>query len=585
MFNPLTLLNQKSSMNRRAYVVVGLLLILLLLPFSTKPVHIDDTVYVAIAKQILLDPFHPYQFDFNWLGQPESMWLITLHPPLHCYLLATVGYFAGLNEFVLHLLCGGLAVGCSLIMLSVASRFCEHPVLATLLTVLTPAFFVSATTLMADIPMLFFWLLAVYFAVRAANADSPAGLWLAAIAGCATAMTKYFAIAIVPLLVVYVYWVLDSRDSTDDQGGQTQPQTRPAFRPVMILFLPIVVLVGWGVYSQQQPDYGFFHPFAAAHFSTMHKTPEVLFSTTRTTLAFLGGSLVWPLLMIPMAFRLSRSLKCLVIGLLLTVVLAEHSSQTDGGTLTVDWARMFVFSAMAGAGISLLVICAASCSKRRDVESLLLGLWCFGTLVFAAVVNWTVNARILVPAIFPAAVLVIRWIETLDDRKRWLSLLKYGLWPVVLLALVLSFADHQFAGASKQFAQTTVRNLVRKGEIVLFAGHWGFQFYMEQEGAKALDHYGEFRIAGDRAFEKKRLPQPGELIVYPTNNSGLESESMIMNIEKISQRPYSSLFGLHLMSRSANAGFYSTLSGSQPFGIAPDGITDRFTVYRVVEPR
>ncbi len=202
-------------------------------------------------------------------------------------------------------------------------------------------------------------------------------------------------------------------------------------------------------------------------------------------------------------------------------------------------------------------------------------------MFFVAVLNWTVNARVLVPAIFPAALLCVRWLETLDDSQRWLSTLKYGLWPVAGITLILAFVDYEFAAASKQFAQTTARQLIKDGETVTFAGHWGFQFYMEQEGAKALDHSAGFPIAGEGAFEQNKLPKPGEVIVYPTNNSGIEPK--LENIEMISEKSFPSLFCLHLMSHSANAGFYSSLSGDLPYGFSEKCVCDRFTVYRVVE--
>ena len=189
----------------------------LLLPFANKPFHIDDTVFLRIAERILEHPLEPYEFSYSWSVKHQSMWKQTLHPPLHSYLLALVGSTAGFDELAVHLWGLGFAVGSVLLMDRLAVRFCNSPLTATLVSRAAPAFFVSATTAMAEVPMYFFWLLAVYLTLRAGEVGRPSRLWLAGLAAAAATMTKYFGIALFPLLAVY--WHVNYRRASFNRSA------------------------------------------------------------------------------------------------------------------------------------------------------------------------------------------------------------------------------------------------------------------------------------------------------------------------------------------------------------------------------
>ena len=51
----------------------------LLLPFVTKAFHIDDTLFLWIARHIQTDPLDFYGFRANWYGYAMPMSAIT-HP-------------------------------------------------------------------------------------------------------------------------------------------------------------------------------------------------------------------------------------------------------------------------------------------------------------------------------------------------------------------------------------------------------------------------------------------------------------------------------------------------------------------------
>lgn len=124
--------------------------------FLNKAYHMDDTLFLAAADQILRDPWHPYAFAYNWFGSPTSMWQATQNPPLVSYLLAGLMALGLHTEPGQHLVFLLIACAAVLALYALARRLQPEP--AALWTAaamaVAPAFFVSATGLMADVPLL-----------------------------------------------------------------------------------------------------------------------------------------------------------------------------------------------------------------------------------------------------------------------------------------------------------------------------------------------------------------------------------------------------------------------------------------------
>ena len=70
-------------------------------------------------------------------------------------------------------------------------------------------------------------------------------------------------------------------------------------------------------------------------------------------------------------------------------------------------------------GISVLALAFADVFRRRDAYSWLLLLWVFGTFLFTAFFNWTVNGRSLLPLAPAVGILIARRLgqNDLSNRK------------------------------------------------------------------------------------------------------------------------------------------------------------------------
>lgn len=466
------------------------LAVLCFAPFLDKAYHVDDTVFLRISRQVLAHPARPYDFSYNWSLTPLPVWLINLHPPLNPYLLAGVGAVAGEREVPTHAAYLFLTLSSLTLMFALARRFCRHPSLPTALTLASPAFFVSSTGVMADVPLLFFALLSVWLTVLAAEGGRPRLLWAAGAALCCAAMTKYFGLAFTPLLAVY--WALKTRRPT---------------RHAAAFLLPLLAVLLWGCYSVGRC--GFFHPLASAGFGTGAK--HGLLSDLRTSLAFIAGGLLWPVFCLPLALRLRGRLRA-----------------------------------------------------SPDADTALLALWLGGTLVFVVFLNWTVNARVLLPAAFPAAVLAVRWLESQEEPRGGLVLAGLACAATLAVSFDLALADQDMADASRTFARTVARQALARGRHGRFIGHWGFQYYLEREGAEPFDY-------------KDQRAGPGDVLFVALNNTGALPLRAPARTE--ASYPIAAKRWLTTMDvPGGTAGFYSSQFGPAPFALSKGSLTDTFLV-------
>ncbi|MEA2708443.1 MAG: hypothetical protein QOF78_1044, partial [Phycisphaerales bacterium] len=152
-------------------LIVTLACLLLLLPFLSKPLHIDDPMYVWAAESIRAQPLNPYGFAVNWSSTLAPMADEMKNPPLVCYYLAGAITLLGNSEQALHLAMLLPAIGLILGTYQLAKELGGRPMLAAVATLATPVFLLSATTIMCDVAMVCAYVWAVYFWVRGIKSD------------------------------------------------------------------------------------------------------------------------------------------------------------------------------------------------------------------------------------------------------------------------------------------------------------------------------------------------------------------------------------------------------------------------------
>jgi len=546
-----------------------------LLPFANKAFHIDDTLFLYAAQHIQEDPVHFYRFDVNWYGTTDPMWEVMQNPPLASYYLALAAALFGWSEVALHLAFLVPAVGVIWGTFRLAEQLCTRPLLATLATLLTPAFLVSSTNVMCDTLTLCFWVWAVVLWERGLRRRQIGFLLLSALLIGFAALTKYIGVGLIPLLLVY---------TVAQQRGRGSWLTA-ILLPSMTLLIPVVVLAMYQLWTAEKYGRGLLFQAAGYAMDVRHPFQGLLLQVVKG-LSFLGGSVATVLFFLPLLW----SRRVLLIGLAVTAVLTLCLARVLAAELGLDvedgipWAIIVQLSVFVAAGTGLPALTGLDAWTRRDAASLLLALWVAGILVFATFINWTVNVRSFLPLLPAVGILIAR---RLDQRfgPTQTGRLAWPLVPAAILALLVTWADCQMADAVRTAAANLVAACANHPGTRWHQGHWGFQYYMHRAGVAPVD-FAHFK------------GKAGDLIIYPGNNTNLASDKPSLplpNGDHEKQLPWPhvepDLFRadvvpcawLATMDGSVGAGFYAAVWGPLPFAFG-EVQPARFRVVELARP-
>ena len=540
--------------------VLLLLTLFCLLPFSGKAFHADDPLFIRAAQQITRHPFDPYGFQIVWYEYQKPMSRVTQNPPLASYYAALVGLVTGWSERALHFGFILPALGVVIGTYHLSGRFTKNPLLAAAATLLTPGFLVSATGVMCDTMMLAFWVWAVVFWMQGLDDSvSPFALALSGLLIAACALTKYFGVSLIPLLLVYA---LVRKRRLGSWAG---------FLLIPIFLLGVYELWSHALYGSGLLSYAMYYT-AGVHI--IDREGLSIWARVLVGLGFAGGCTLPALTFVPVLWSRKQVLAGGILSGLLAfsffngwVSLGATYLDHDWVSKHWGWVSVQLLFCLAG-GISILALAIADWWKNRDAASLLLLLWVVGTFVFGAVVNWTINARSLLPLAPAVAILIARRLDKTQlpvVRWRWLPLIV----PLVVsgaVSLWVASGDTALANTARLAAGYVHQKTVHAAGAVEFQGHWGFQYYMESFGARPLEQ-GEY---GSR---------PGDFIVRPVSNTNLFKLSEKTTVERVVEVEMHSR--VTTMSAELGAGFYSSVWGPLPFAIGPVP-NERYYLLRVL---
>jgi 4-amino-4-deoxy-L-arabinose transferase-like glycosyltransferase len=474
------------------------------------------------------------------------------NPPLAAYYLAAIGSALGWSERSLHVGFLWPAVASIIGTYFLAGRLCAHPFAAALATIAMPVFLVSSTSLMCDTMMVAWWVWTVLLWLRGLEQGSAVKLALAGLLIGVCALTKYFGACLVPLLLVY-----------------SAVAHRRIGRWLIFLVVPLLMLASYQWLTQRLYGEGQLHHIA--DFSLHYRVGGGLISKAFAGLAFSGGCnflclaalpLMWGRKGVVAALAGVAAIACLAVGL---KTLGAFSVSEAGH---VKWLSVAQIALFICGGAALLVLAAMDALRRKDAASVLLLLWTAGTFLFACGVNWTVAGRNILPMAPAAAVLVIRRLEMKQpaggpDNMRYLWC---PLGVSLAVGMLAAWGDYCLAGSARTAAEAMRQALGSRASVIGFEGHWGFQYYMEQFGAKPLDR-DDLRLVSN------------EMIVVPLANSFLFPLPQD-RVEPVSEYRAQAAKWVAIMSVPAGAGYYSDGWGPAPFifGSAPP---DQYFVFRV----
>jgi 4-amino-4-deoxy-L-arabinose transferase-like glycosyltransferase len=522
----------------------GLTLLLVVLaalaPFLAKPFNIDDPLFLWTARQIQAHPADPYGFKVNWYGTMDLMWWVTENPPLASYYLALAAGVLGWSEVALHLAFLLPAVAAILGTHRLARRLCHSPMLAALATLFTPVFLVSSTTVMCDVMMLAFWVWAAAFWLEGLEESRSGKLFVAGGLIALAALTKYFGACLIPLLAAC--------------GVIGKRRFRLWAAPLLI---PLAALCAYQWVTRAL--YGHALLSKATDYAQYAKGLFEIsgINSGLIALTFTGGCLAAAVLFSPLLW--GRRLPAVFAGAAVLAIIALLA----GGMMPrhYDWfqgapRRLVELQVVfwAAGGIGVLALAVADVFRRRDACSWLLGLWVFGTFLFTAFFNWTVSGRCLLPMAPAVGILIARRLEQngLSNYNPFPRGAMFCLIASAALAFGVAQSDFLLATATRQSVRLVCANEKSTTGNLWFQGHWGFQYYIEQAGAWALD-------------AKHLRLRPGDMLAVPMNNVYLP-----LNMKALVLQGTFSGSGPRWFSTwnaPVGAGFYASSWGPLPFAV------------------
>ncbi len=448
---------------RKQLLLVSLLVLCLRLPFLNQAIQGDDVNYLYGAEHAQIDPLHPNHARYAFLGQVVDM-RGHPHPPLNAWVLAAlIATLHDVQEVPFHAAYIAFSLIAAVSALSLARRFTPHPLAATALFVVTPAFVVNGNSLESDLPFVAFWLASLALYVKAVDRKSVLLLCSCGIAQTCAALAAYQAVVLLPILLLY--------------GRKWKPAWTAALIAPAVLGL-------WQLYERSTTGElpasvlaGYMQSYQLQVFSQKLKNAAAL-------TAHLGW-ILFPLVALAAFWKIGRP-----AGVAWSLLTA--------GAIYVDPNPLFWVS--ASIGVFVLFWCG---ENYRD-------FLCSWILIFfgaALIIFFAGSARYLLPLVLPVAILASRRVD-----PRWLYA---AAGFELILSLSLAAVNYQHWDGYRQFARAFAPRIESKRTWI--NGEWGMRFYLEQQGALPLLrdqalHPGEILAASSLAYPVP-FTVPGAVLV------------------------------------------------------------------------
>jgi len=384
---------------------------------------------------------------------------------------------------------------------------------------------------MCDVMMLALWIWALEFWFAGWDRQQSWRLLVSAGLISAATLTKYFGITLVPLLAAY-----------------TLARDRRFTVQLIVLFLPLAVLFTYETLTDETYGHGLFSEAMVVSSAVSSVTRPSHLVQMLIGLTFGGGCLISALFFAPFASRkfcllAASGYLAFTAAFYFFVVQRLHLETSK----TASWLEGGLLATIA-AGI--LALATVDLVQKKSADALLLFLWIGGTFCFATFFNWSITARTFLPMAPATAILVVRHLGLFQN----LGALKYA--PLLLaggLSIMIAMADCSEANCARAAARLFQGRYRAELGKVWFQGHWGFQYYMEQWGAKPFDRKNPRVAHGDLLvglFSDTNIAQ------LSTQTVATQSESTFNALPLVTTLRY-----------GTGAGFYSSLHGPLPWVI------------------
>jgi hypothetical protein len=504
--------------------IVILFSLVVTLAFCNKAFHIDDPLYLSIARQILIDPLRPFDGLINWQQVSEPAWKVSISPPGYSYWLAAWLAAGVTSEWALH--CAGSiwVVALGLATHAWARRLGDWALAATLLVISSPLI-IAGQNLMLDVPMLALAASAIAVYLSASDKDSIGMSLLAGLLAGLSVNVKYAGIVVIGVMamdtVLWRRWRL----------------LGAALAGVSLLILgQFTVASKDGVPQLLYAREWITRLWPSDARDMLHRTSE--------SLMYLGAGVAWIVLLAramllrgvwglgvffaacgiavlaifdlrsrepgvsaaPIAHAMLFACNGSVLLIWLASQLATRGRQPPGPRSTLASTTLAGREGQppgvddrgiqreADADRSLAWRTGDRGSQLRQGIMLLawtVGFWYLGTLN-----GPFVAPRALVPCILSLTLAVLSIAPAADELGK--VFIRGAVLLTLAFGLIVGVSDYLWAGTYREAAPRLMENYRPSSRgTVYFLGHWGWQYYAEAAGMVQYDLLRSRLIAGD----------------------------------------------------------------------------------------
>jgi len=419
-----------------------------------KPVHIDDALYLAIAKQIVANPLDPYGFHFNWQHSTRPVYEVSISPPLLSYwhaLWMKLGFGDGPG---LHLMMLPWLALLGWSVLSLLGRVTEHAGLATAALIVSPPVF-AGTNLMLDVPMTACLTAGVECLMRSQERRSFGWLILSCLAGSAAVLIKYPAATFVPICMTFAI------------AART-------WRPLLPALCCAAAMFAWQLWSHHLYGAGQIHQ--ATSFLEKFRGESSLKLLQRFIQLLVIFGAIFPLWIVAVWHGRSRVI-ALIIAIVLTFVgwrlLGDTGASRSDAWMVGGFLTALFLSSFGAAEIVFSAIRNAEELRALRWSAL---AWAAGIVALTITSAPFVAGRYLLPAL--PAMLLLHLATCRPSRGSLIAM-------VVVsggIGFAIARVDLRWAACYPMTVEKFKDKDSNAG--VYFAGHWGLQWYAEKVGMK-----------------------------------------------------------------------------------------------------
>jgi hypothetical protein len=497
---------------RPPLLIVTFLVLLVRLPFLHQAIQLDDIYYLTGAQHAQTDPLHPHRAHYIFEGALVDM-RGHPHPPLNTWVLALLlATLHGVHLSMFHLVYIAFSWIAAISVYSLARRFTQRPMMATLMFLAMPVFWIEGNSLMADLPFLALWTAALALFLHAVDEMHAGYLFAAGAALALSGVAAYQASFLIPILWLWLWY--------------TRRHWKPAW---CVATLPLLSSAGYQAFERMtggafpaQVLTGYFQSYGLQ--SALNKLRNAAGLTVH--LAWL----IFPLIAI-YAFARGRRLASLA------------------GTVAAIGAALYdpnpLFWVSFGTGV--LILCSVCGSlAERDPKTVWLAA---STLLFfagALVVFFAGAARYLLPA---APFVIFLAVRRMHHHPRWLAA---GIALQTALAMCLSMVNYSQLGEWRSFAASIAPQVA--GKRLWVNGEWGFSWYLG--------------LLGGRQVLRDQRIAPGDLIATSELGFPVPVNTFGVKLLPVLHRDIFPLLPVTMMGVNARSGYTTDGFGLHPFEVS-----------------